>query len=73
VFWPAMMIGSCLRGEDQRGALKGAFARGRYRMLRERQGVELLSLLWGDSDEKAFGPRGLEYLMQKYKHDIISM
>lgn len=67
ILWPIMILGSCLICEHQRKSLA-------YRLQFETridicQVVEarrLLETLWNEEDERAYGPYGLYFVMQKY-------
>jgi len=63
MMWPAMIIGSCAHQERQWEMFR--LAEARYKMDAVKQGTKLLNLLWMDPDPRAYGPRGLEFVMQK--------
>lgn len=65
MLWPAMMIGSRLQKDEERKMFRQACERSAYKMRSLKRGMELLEFLWGDSDPRAYGPQGLDYVMRK--------
>jgi len=63
MMWPAMIIGSCAHQERQWEMYRLAGVK--YKMSAVKQATKLLNLLWMDPDPRAYGPRGLEFVMQK--------
>jgi hypothetical protein len=65
IFWPVMIIGSCVQKEEDRELIRRAFETSRYRTMNVRRALVLLNALWGDDDPRAYGPQGLDYIMKK--------
>ena len=68
ILWPAMIIGSCVRETTHRDLFSAMTAR--YKMNAVKRAGNLLELLWNDPDPRAYGPRGLDYVMRKQGSNI---
>jgi hypothetical protein len=66
MLWPSMMIGSCLRQEAQQNQIREGYASSNFHSRSVKQGAKLLDLLWEDPDTRAYGPRGLDFVMKKH-------
>ncbi|KAH7420278.1 hypothetical protein BKA64DRAFT_562848, partial [Cadophora sp. MPI-SDFR-AT-0126] len=62
--WPTMIIGSCLRKDEDKKILSEGLERSVYKMKGVRNCLQLLEL-WEDDIVSAFGPQGLHYVMKK--------
>jgi hypothetical protein len=65
MMWPTLMVCSCLRREEQHDLVRKGIAEVDFNSKAVKQCAELLNLLWEDSDPRAYGPRGLDYIMKK--------
>lgn len=64
MLWPAIIIGSCCRPEKQRDLVREGFSRSNFRTRGMKRGIEILELLWNNCNPRAYGPRGLEFVME---------
>lgn len=70
MLWPAMIVYSCLVDTDeQRDAISHLLGT-KYQFQMCTSAMELLDLLWKDPDEKAFGPYGLTFVMNKHNISV---
>lgn len=65
MLWPMMMICSCLRQEELRKVVREAVAEVDFNSMAVTQLAEVLELLWEDDNPRAYGPRGLDFIMKK--------
>ncbi|KAM0469089.1 hypothetical protein ACHAP7_010201 [Fusarium lateritium] len=69
LLWPGVMMASCSRRQDHvQGFRRGLLGKATRTPGAVKTGARLVELLWNDPDPRAFGPRGLSYIMTK--HDI---
>jgi len=69
LLWPGVIMASCARrSEHVRGFRGGLVGRATRTPGAVKTGARVVELLWQDPDPRAFGPRGLSYVMTK--HDI---
>jgi Fungal specific transcription factor domain len=66
MLWPIMIMGSCLIKLDQRLLLDGYCQKSKFQMSHVSKAADLLRLVWGDSDRRAYGPYGLHFIMEKH-------
>ncbi|KAH8656550.1 fungal-specific transcription factor domain-containing protein [Tricladium varicosporioides] len=69
MMWPSMIIGSCARQKKQWEMFRTIGTM--YRMNAVKHSLGLLTLLWQDPDPRAYGPRGLDFVMRKKGSNII--
>lgn len=65
MMWPTLMVCSCLRQEAQHKLVLEGISKVDFNSKAVKQCAELLDLLWKDPDPRAYGPRGLDYIMKK--------
>ncbi|KAG0649106.1 Sterol uptake control 2 [Hyphodiscus hymeniophilus] len=65
MMWPTLMVSSCLRQEEQYDMVREGISHVDFNSKTVKQCLELLNLLWADSDLRAYGPRGLDLIMKK--------
>ena len=70
VLWPTMMVSSCLRREEQQDVAREGFQNVDFNSRAIKQLAEVLDLLWKDPDPRAYGPRGLDFVMKKHGWSI---
>ncbi|KAM0239453.1 hypothetical protein ACHAP5_008375 [Fusarium lateritium] len=69
LLWPGVMMASCSRRQEHvQGFRRGLIGKATRTPGAVKTGARLVELLWNDPDPRAFGPRGLSYIMTK--HDI---
>ncbi|KAJ4135314.1 hypothetical protein NW768_004940 [Fusarium equiseti] len=69
LLWPGVIMASCSRRREHvEGFRAGLLGRATKTPGAVKTGARLVVLLWQDPDPRAFGPRGLSYVMTK--HDI---
>ncbi|KAF4999621.1 hypothetical protein FGRMN_2369 [Fusarium graminum] len=69
LLWPGVIMGSCSRRKEHiHGFRQGLIGRASRTPGAVKNGARVVELLWNDPDPRAFGPRGLSYIMTK--HDI---
>lgn len=62
-----MILGSCLIQEEQRRQLNGNMENPtRWRVTQVVQAGRLLKMLWESQDDRAYGPYGLAFIMEKH-------
>lgn len=65
LMWPALITGSCMTEFDQQKRVQRGMMFGGASMMHLKQAQALLQHLWGDEDERSFGPYGLYRAMEK--------
>ncbi|KAH7178986.1 fungal-specific transcription factor domain-containing protein [Fusarium flagelliforme] len=69
LLWPGVIMASCARRSEHVRVLRGGLVgRATRTPGAVKTGARVVELLWQDPDPRAFGPRGLSYVMTK--HDI---
>jgi hypothetical protein len=69
LLWPGVIMASCSRRQEHiHGFRRGLVGKATRTPGAVKAGARLVELLWNDPDPRAFGPRGLSYIMTK--HDI---
>lgn len=69
LLWPGVIMASCAQREQHLKVFQaGLVGRGKRTPGAVKTGARIVELLWNDPDPRAFGPRGLSYVMTK--HDI---
>ncbi|KAM0353186.1 hypothetical protein HYE67_004020 [Fusarium culmorum] len=69
LLWPGVVMASCAQREQHLKVFQaGLVGRGKRTPGAVKTGARIVELLWNDPDPRAFGPRGLSYVMTK--HDI---
>ncbi|KAI6750759.1 hypothetical protein HG530_014209 [Fusarium avenaceum] len=69
LLWPGVMMASCSRRQEHIRVFRiGLVGKATRTPGAVKAGARLVELLWNDPDPRAFGPRGLSYIMTK--HDI---
>jgi hypothetical protein len=69
LLWPGVIMASCARRPEHiDGFGKGLVGKASQTPGAVKTGAWIVDLLWKDPDPRAFGPRGLSYIMTK--HDI---
>ncbi|GKU08596.1 c6 zinc finger protein [Fusarium langsethiae] len=69
LLWPGVIMASCAQREEHIRIFRtGLVGRAERTPGAVKTGARIVSLLWKDPDPRAFGPRGLSYVMTK--HDI---
>ncbi|KAF5625108.1 exopolygalacturonase [Fusarium sp. NRRL 52700] len=67
LLWPGVIMGSCARSEKHIMGFRAGFkARATGTPGAVKTGARIIELLWNDPDPRAFGPRGLSYIMTKH-------
>lgn len=68
VSWPVLVAGSCMQKQHQRDILGDVVRKSTFRMLAVENILRPLSLLWTDMDsgEDAYGPYGLEAILDRH-------
>ncbi|KAJ4239278.1 hypothetical protein NW760_003033 [Fusarium oxysporum] len=67
LLWPGVIMGSCARSEKHIAGFQAGFkARASGTPGAVKTGARIVELLWNDPDPRAFGPRGLSYIMNKH-------
>lgn len=65
LMWPIIIVGSCLRDQDIRDDLINAIKFSDYKIRPLSNILEALQILWADPDPTAFGPYGLQRVLDK--------
>ncbi|SPJ72853.1 uncharacterized protein FTOL_02582 [Fusarium torulosum] len=69
LLWPGVIMASCSRRQEHIHVFRrGLIGKATRTPGAVKTGAHLVELLWSDPDPRAFGPRGLSYIMTK--HDI---
>ncbi|KAF5970443.1 transcriptional activator UGA3 [Fusarium coicis] len=69
LLWPGTMMASVARRQEHIHVFRAGFiARASRTPGAVKMGAKIVELLWSDPDSRAFGPRGVSYIMTK--HDI---
>ncbi|KAL6913665.1 hypothetical protein ACHAPO_003403 [Fusarium lateritium] len=69
LLWPGVIMASCAQLEQHIRVFRaGLVGRAERTPGAVKTGARIVNLLWSDPDPRAFGPRGLSYIMTK--HDI---
>ncbi|RKL27795.1 hypothetical protein BFJ72_g12923 [Fusarium proliferatum] len=69
LLWPGTIMASVARRQEHIHVFRaGFFARASRTPGAVKMGAKIVELLWSDPDPRAFGPRGVSYIMTK--HDI---
>jgi hypothetical protein len=69
LLWPGVIMASCAQLEQHIRVFRaGLVGRAERTPGAVKTGARIVNLLWDDPDPRAFGPRGLSYIMTK--HDI---
>ncbi|ETN44673.1 uncharacterized protein HMPREF1541_10343 [Cyphellophora europaea CBS 101466] len=66
LLWPTVVAGSCMTKASHREALVSGMSGDRWRMRQVKVLVDVLQLLWDDPDPRAYGPYGLQLIMEKH-------
>ncbi|CZR37573.1 uncharacterized protein FPRO_02166 [Fusarium proliferatum ET1] len=67
LLWPGVIMGSCARSEKHVAGFRTGFkARASGTPGAVKTGARIVELLWNDPDPRAFGPRGLSFIMAKH-------
>ncbi|KAM0209522.1 hypothetical protein ACHAQD_011108 [Fusarium lateritium] len=67
LLWPGVMMASCSRRQEHvQGFRRGLIGKATRTHGAVKTGARLVELLWNDPDPRAFGPRGLSYIMTKH-------
>ncbi|KAF4343143.1 transcriptional activator UGA3 [Fusarium beomiforme] len=67
LLWPGVIMASCARRKEHvQGFRAGFVARASQTPGAVKMGARIIELLWDDTDPRAFGPRGLSYIMTKH-------
>ncbi|CCT63541.1 uncharacterized protein FFB20_03019 [Fusarium fujikuroi] len=67
LLWPGVIMGSCARSEKHVAGFRAGFkARASGTPGAVKTGARIVELLWNDPDPRAFGPRGLSFIMTKH-------
>ncbi|KAF4439504.1 Transcriptional activator UGA3 [Fusarium acutatum] len=67
LLWPGVIMGSCARSDKHIAGFRAGFkARASGTPGAVKTGARIVELLWNDPDPRAFGPRGLSYIMTKH-------
>lgn len=66
LLWPILIAASCMVKDDQRAEVAAALSQSHYQMSHLSMAVNLLEKLWKDKDQRAYGPYGLYFIMEKY-------
>lgn len=68
--WAVIIAASCLQDEQKRKRAAEGLQRSRFKMRHLSIICEALELLWNDPDTEAYGPYGLQVVMQKHGMSI---
>ncbi|RGP65179.1 ATP-dependent zn protease [Fusarium longipes] len=69
LLWPGVIMASCAQRREHIGGFRaGLVGKASQTPGAVKTGARIVDLLWKDPDPRAFGPRGLSYIMTK--HDI---
>ncbi|KAF5626661.1 transcriptional activator UGA3 [Fusarium tjaetaba] len=67
LLWPGVIMGSCAQSDKHIAGFRAGFkARASGTPGAVKTGARIVELLWNDPDPRAFGPRGLSYIMTKH-------
>lgn len=66
MLWPSLIVGSCMKQEEQRNLLKDLLDHNHFHMKNTGQAGKLLELLWAVDNEDTAGPYGIGLVMDKY-------
>ncbi|KAH7121848.1 fungal-specific transcription factor domain-containing protein [Dactylonectria estremocensis] len=66
LLWPAIQIASCCRRKDHMEGFRLALNKDTRAGGGVKAGARVIQLLWDDPDPRAFGPRGVAFIMKKH-------